>query len=118
MSRQLLVLVFLFMSFSTQAATISGLVMDEGEPVEFFVLQSSDGVVRAAFNACDVCFLSKKGYTRQGNEVICNNCGRRFPAELINEVQGGCNPAPLSRTVDGDTLLILAEDIVEGSRYF
>lgn len=33
MSKQLLIPLFLFVCFSTQAATISGLVMDEGEPV-------------------------------------------------------------------------------------
>jgi hypothetical protein len=92
--------------------------MHQDQPIEFFVLKSDDGVVRAAFNACDVCFLSKKGYTQQGDEVICNNCGRRFPADQINEVEGGCNPAPLKRTIQGDSLLIQAQDIVDGWRYF
>ena len=90
----------------------------EGKSIEFFVLQSSDGVTRAAFNACDVCFLSKKGYTQDGDEVVCNNCGRRFPADQINEVKGGCNPSPLDRTVEGDDLVIQVEDIVGGLRYF
>ena len=58
--------------------------MHEGQPIEFFVLKSKDGVVRAAFNACDVCFAAKKGYTQDGDEMICNNCGRRFPADQIN----------------------------------
>lgn len=90
----------------------------ENESIEFFVLESSDGIVRAAFNACDVCFRAKKGYTQDGNEVICNNCGRRFAAELINEVQGGCNPAPLNRVVQDGYVLIQAKDLVDGLRYF
>ena len=92
--------------------------MHEGRPIEFFVLKSKDGVVRAAFNACDVCFLSKKGYTQDGDEMVCNNCGRRFPADQINDVHGGCNPSPLSRIVEGDTLVIQVEDIVDGLGYF
>jgi len=92
--------------------------MHEGGAVEFFVLKSKDGVVRAAFNACDVCFQSKKGYTQDGDEVICNNCGRRFPADQINVVNGGCNPSPLQRTVEGDTLVIQVEDILSGVKYF
>jgi hypothetical protein len=92
--------------------------MHEGRPIEFFVLKSKDGVVRAAFNACDVCFQSKKGYTQDGDEVICNNCGRRFPADQINVIQGGCNPSPLQRTVEGDTLVIQVEDILSGVKYF
>jgi hypothetical protein len=92
--------------------------MHEGRPIEFFVLKSKDGVVRAAFNACDVCYLSKRGYTQDGDYVVCNNCGQRFPADEINDVHGGCNPSPLGRVVEGDTLVILVADIVKGQGYF
>jgi uncharacterized membrane protein len=92
--------------------------MHAEDPIEFFVLKSEDGVIRAAFNACDVCFLSQKGYTQDGDEMICNNCGRRFPADQINVLQGGCNPSPLDRTLVGDTLVIRVEDIISGARYF
>lgn len=92
--------------------------MHEGRPIEFFVLKSRDGVVRAAFNACDVCFASKLGYTQDGDEMICNNCGRRFPANQINVVHGGCNPSPLDRSVDDDTLVIEEKDIIAGKGYF
>jgi hypothetical protein len=92
--------------------------MHKGRAIEFFVLKSKDGVVRAAFNACDVCFLSKKGYIQDGDEMVCINCGRRFPADQINEVHGGCNPSPLRRTVEGDTLVIQEQDIINGMSYF
>jgi hypothetical protein len=92
--------------------------MHDGRPIEFFVLKSQDGVVRVAFNACDVCFESRRGYTQDGDEMICNNCGRRFPADQINVVHGGCNPSPLDRTVQGDTLVITVEDIITGLDYF
>ena len=90
----------------------------EGQSIEFFVLKSKDGVVRAAFNACDVCFAAKKGYTQDGDYMVCNNCGRRFPADQINVVQGGCNPSPLERSVEGDTLVIQEKDIIAGLGYF
>jgi hypothetical protein len=92
--------------------------MHEGRPIEFFVLKSKDGVVRAAFNACDVCFQSRQGYRQEGDEMVCNNCGNRFPSNKINEVRGGCNPSPLDRSVEGDTLIILVEDIIGGQGYF
>ncbi|MBI3950295.1 MAG: DUF2318 domain-containing protein [Acidobacteria bacterium] len=78
--------------------------------ISFFVVKSSDGVVRAAFDACDVCFKSHKGYWQEGDDVVCNNCGRHFPSVSVNEVQGGCNPAPLARAVEGDQLVIKASD--------
>jgi len=92
--------------------------MDSDRPIEFFVLKSSDGVIRAAFNACDVCFQSLRGYSQDGEEMICNNCGLRFPADQINVVRGGCNPSPLDRTLDGDTLVIQVEDLISGLGYF
>jgi len=89
-----------------------------GKLVKFFVLKSSDGVVRAAFDACDVCYQSKKGYRQEGNFMVCNNCGQRFISTKINEIRGGCNPAPLERTVVGDKLVIAVADILTGQRYF
>jgi len=92
--------------------------LHEEQPIEFFVLKSKDGIVRAAFNACDVCYDSKKGYTQDGDHMVCNNCGRRFPADQINVVHGGCNPSPLTRVVEGDSLLIEVEEIIKGEAYF
>jgi hypothetical protein len=92
--------------------------MHQGRPIEFFVLKSQDGVVRAAFNACDVCYGAKQGYTQDGDHMVCNNCGRRFPADQINVVHGGCNPSPLTRVVEGDQLVIPADAIISGSGYF
>ena len=89
-----------------------------GSSIEFFVLKSKDGVVRAAFNACDVCYAAKRGYRLEGDEMVCLNCGRRFPADQINVVQGGCNPSPLQRRVAGDYLVINASDIIAGLSFF
>jgi uncharacterized membrane protein len=75
-------------------------------------------VVRAAFNACDVCYAAKRGYTQDGDVMVCMNCGRRFPADQINVLQGGCNPAPLERAIDAGDLVLRVDDIVRGSRYF
>jgi uncharacterized membrane protein len=88
------------------------------QTVRYFVLKSSDGVVRAAFDACDVCWPAGKGYVQEGDVMICRNCGRRFASIRINEVQGGCNPAPLRRTIDGDQLVIQVADIEGGRGYF
>lgn len=92
--------------------------VDGGKSIDFFVLKSSDGVVRAAFDACDVCFAARKGYSQQGDLMICNNCGQQFPSVRINEVRGGCNPGPLERTVEGTDLVIRSTDIAAGAGYF
>jgi uncharacterized membrane protein len=89
-----------------------------GVEVKYFVLKSADGKVRAAFDACDVCFAQKKGYHQEGDEMVCNNCGRRFPSTKINVLEGGCNPSPLDRTVKGTNLVLNTADIQAGAQYF
>ena len=95
--------------FSTEAA---------GKSVQFFVLKSSDGVIRSAFDACDVCFPAKKGYRQSGDLMVCNNCGQQFHSVRINEEKGGCNPSPLHRHEENGILTIALTDIAQGAMYF
>lgn len=86
--------------------------------IRFFMLKSADGIIRAAFDACDVCWPAGKGYVQAGDAMICIHCRRRFPVSRINQDQGGCNPAPLKRTVKDDQVVIQVQDILQGERYF
>ncbi len=86
--------------------------------IRYFILKSSDGILRAAFDACDVCWPAGKGYYQEGDHMVCRNCGRRFASVLVNEVKGGCNPAPLSRKLENDKLIIQIKDIEQGRQYF
>jgi uncharacterized membrane protein len=90
---------------------------NDGIMVKFFTVKSQDGVIRAAIDACDVCYRSGKGYVQEGNFMVCTNCGRRFSTDRINEVKGGCNPAPLLRTIDKENLMISMKDINDNAWY-
>jgi uncharacterized membrane protein len=90
----------------------------DGTTVKYFVVEDSKGDVRAAFDACDVCYPAKKGYTQDGDVVVCNNCGRRFSTESIGTVSGGCNPSPLEATVKNGRVVITAAALAEGVSYF
>jgi uncharacterized membrane protein len=93
--------------------------MANGLPVEFFVVHTPDNVIRSAFDACDICYHAKLGYRWDGAVMmVCNNCGNRFATEQIGIARGGCNPAPLAARIDGDHLVIAAQDLVAGLRYF
>jgi len=89
-----------------------------GIVIRYFVIKSSDGVIRAAFDACDVCWPENKGYSQKGDFMVCNNCGKRFPSVRINEVHGGCNPAPLNRKIENGNVTLQVTDILQGKRYF
>jgi uncharacterized membrane protein len=91
---------------------------DGGITIRYFVLKSSDGVIRAAFDACDVCWPAGKGYAQDGDFMVCGNCGQRFKSIQVNEVKGGCNPAPLERRLENGTVVIQVSDILGGKGYF
>ena len=91
---------------------------DDGVTIRYFIIKSSDGVIRAAFDACDVCWQANKGYTQNGDFMVCKNCGRKFPSARVNEVQGGCNPAPLVRKMENGNLIIQVADLLQGKRFF
>ena len=90
---------------------------DDGTTVDFFIVQSEDGVIRAAIDSCDVCYRSGKGYIQEDDVMVCTNCGRRFATDRINEIKGGCDPAPLMRKVNGNNLVISMKDINANAWY-
>ncbi len=92
--------------------------MSDGTAIRYFILKSSDGVIRAAFDACDVCWPENKGYYQDGDFMVCKNCGRRFQSAKMNVVTGGCNPSALQRTIQDDKVVIQVKHIEEGKRFF
>lgn len=89
-----------------------------GQTIRFFLVKSTDGVIRAAFDACEVCWKAKKGYVQQGDFMVCINCGLKFRTDKVNELTGGCNPSPLARTVKDGKVIITVQDVLKGLRFF
>ncbi|MDR2695513.1 MAG: DUF2318 domain-containing protein, partial [Deltaproteobacteria bacterium] len=50
-----------------------------GKIIKFFVVRDGQGTVRAAVDACEVCWKEGKGYVLKDGAMLCVNCGRRFP---------------------------------------
>lgn len=90
----------------------------DNRTVRFFAIKSSDGVYRAALDACDVCYAAKQGYYQEGDNMVCRKCGKLFPSALVNEVTGGCNPIGLPRTVEGNQLVIKTSELENRKTYF
>ncbi|MBU2497165.1 MAG: DUF2318 domain-containing protein [Nanoarchaeota archaeon] len=86
----------------------------DGTTISFFAVKASDGSIKTGFDACDVCYSSKKGYRQEGNYMVCNNCGNKYPINGIgteNKNPGGCWPGYLPSKSDGENLLIKKSDI-------
>jgi uncharacterized membrane protein len=90
----------------------------DGVSVSYFLLKTPDGVVRAAFNACDVCYPEKKGYRQEGDFMVCANCGKKFPLAKVGEVKGGCNPAPLAHAEENGKVVISEDALRQGVAFF
>jgi len=86
--------------------------------IYFFILKSNDGLIRAAFDACDSCFPRRKGYRQDGDNMICNLCGQAFASNQINIKRGACNPSPLNIKVSDNSVIISLQEIKQGIRFF
>ncbi|MFA4855315.1 MAG: DUF2318 domain-containing protein [archaeon] len=92
-----------------------------GIKIRFFAVKASDGSIKTAFDACDVCYVKKKGYRQEGNFMVCNNCGKRFAIDSLgteNKNPGGCWPGYLPNKIVGDSVVIEKADLENGGWKF
>jgi uncharacterized membrane protein len=94
----------------------------EGTRIEVLAVKAPDGSIRTAFNTCQVCYASGRGfYKQQGTVLVCQNCGHRFRRSQVEVRSGGCNPVPISaanKTVTGTTITISRELLKEARVIF
>lgn len=68
----------------------------DGAIMEVIAVKDSTGYIRTAFNTCQICYGSGRGYyVQQGETLVCQNCGNRFTMDQIEIESGGCNPWPI-----------------------
>lgn len=88
--------------FST-TATLYTVKWDDGSSVEVIAVLYG-GEYRTAFNTCQVCYSSSRGYFLQsGSYLVCQNCGAKFPLSQVGVASGGCNPYPIYESDRADT---------------
>lgn len=94
----------------------------EGTRLEVIAVKAPDGTIRTAFNTCQVCYASGRGYYKQrGNLLVCQNCGNRFRMSQVEVRSGGCNPVPIfpaNKTVDDKTITIKKEFLIKAKGIF
>ncbi|MDR0721663.1 MAG: DUF2318 domain-containing protein [Treponema sp.] len=94
----------------------------EGTRLEVLVVKAPDGTIRTAFNTCQVCYASGRGfYKQQGSVLVCQNCGNRFRMSQVGLRAGGCNPVPIfpaNKQVTDRTITISKEFLKEAKGIF
>lgn len=91
----------------------------DGTSMEILAVKDSEGKVRTAFNTCQVCYSSGRGYyVQDGDTLVCQNCGNRFTVDDVEVESGGCNPWPIfeeDKTV-GDDSIEISYDFLSASK--
>lgn len=94
----------------------------DGVKMEIIAVKASDGTIRTAFNTCQVCYSSGRGYYKlQGSTLVCQNCGNRFTPNQLSIEKGGCNPVPITngeRTENVDSISISASYLRQAEQIF
>ena len=97
-------------------------VVIEGMQMEVLAVKAPDGTIRTAFNTCQVCYSSGRGYfVQQDSVLVCQNCGRRFRTSQVERQAGGCNPAPIfpaNKKVSDTTITISREYLRQAREMF
>ncbi|MDR0877632.1 MAG: DUF2318 domain-containing protein [Treponema sp.] len=94
----------------------------DGVRLEVIAVKAPDGTYRTAFNTCQVCYASGRGfYKQQGTLLVCQNCGNRFRMSQVEVRSGGCNPVPIlsaNKTVTDTTVTISKEFLIKAKSIF
>jgi uncharacterized membrane protein len=89
-----------------------------GRAIRFFIVRDEQGTVRAAIDACEVCWKAGKGYQLTDGAMLCVNCGMKFPLHRIGLVAGGCNPHPFRFRIENESVIIETQELMLGIGYF
>ncbi|MDR1245986.1 MAG: DUF2318 domain-containing protein [Clostridiales Family XIII bacterium] len=94
----------------------------DGTAMEVLAVKAPDGTIRTAFNTCEVCYDSGRGYYKQdGDALVCQNCGNRFKTSQVEVQSRGCNPWPIfaeDKAVTDETITISYDFLSESTKVF
>lgn len=94
----------------------------DGTNMEVIAVKDSAGNIRTAFNTCQICYDSGRGYyVQSGHDLVCQNCGSHFSMDQVEIESGGCNPWPIfdeNKTVTADEISISYDFLAESQRIF
>lgn len=94
----------------------------DGTRMEVLAVRDSEGTIRTAFNTCQICYSSGRGYyVQQGDALVCQNCRNRFTVDQVEVYSGGCNPWPIfaqDKTETEDAIEISYEFLAASRKIF
>jgi uncharacterized membrane protein len=88
--------------------------------IRFFTVMGYDNQPHIAFDACDVCFESNRGYAHADPYMQCRECKKTFLVDGIGteNLSSGCWPSYLPVTITDGKILIKIDDVTQKQYMF
>jgi uncharacterized membrane protein len=82
-----------------------------GDEIRFLLARDAGGRIKAAFDACQRCYMYRKGYVSSHGDLVCRFCGNRCDLETMESGLASCIPKKLPFQMTGQTVKIKPVDL-------
>jgi uncharacterized membrane protein len=82
-----------------------------GDQIRFLLARDATGRIKAAFDACQRCYIYHKGYASSGGGLVCRFCGNRYKLEAMESGLASCVPKKLPFQMISHTVNIKSADL-------
>ena len=82
-----------------------------GQRIRFLLARDSTAQTKAAFDACQRCYLYHKGYVSSRGDLICKYCGNHYKLETMQSGLASCIPVKLPIQTVGQTATIKSAEL-------
>lgn len=81
------------------------------DKIRFRLVRDAAGQLKAAFDACQRCYIFRKGYVRSGGDPACRYGGNHYRLEAVESGLTSCVPVKLPIQAVGQTVNIKPADL-------
>ena len=82
-----------------------------GDQIRFLLARDSTGRTKGALDACQRCYMYRKGYVSSRGNLVCTYCGNRYKLEAMESGIASCVPVKLPFRMTGHTVTIKPADL-------
>jgi uncharacterized membrane protein len=82
-----------------------------GDQIRFLLARDAAGQTKAAFDACERCYMYHKGYAGSRGALFCRFCGNRYKLEAMESGLASCVPVKLLFQIAGHIVNINPADL-------
>ncbi len=82
-----------------------------GDQIRFLLARDATGRTKAAFDACERCYVYHKGYASSRGALFCRFCGNRYKLEAMEAGLASCVPVKLPFEIAGHIVNIKPADL-------